>query len=331
MHSVAGENTASSDSTPLIAVTGANGFLGSHVVAALRARGWRVRACVRNLPPRAREDVEWIAVGDLGAETKWDEALRGTQAVIHCSGLAHVGRRDASRREADFNRVNADGTRALANAASRYSVRRLVFVSSIGVNGTRTLGRAFVSEDAPEPRSIYAHSKLLAEQALLEVAKSTGLETVIVRPTLIVGLNAPGNLSKLTRLINKGVWLPLGAIRNRRSLVSVEYLAELLTLSATGERANGRILLAAEQPALSTVQIVAALGRGVRRVPRLIPIPVSWLRLLASVTGYQSEMSSLCDSLEVDGESAAVLLGMSPRMSIEERIVAAAGGANDAG
>jgi nucleoside-diphosphate-sugar epimerase len=330
MHSVAGESTASSDPAPLIAVTGANGFLGSHVVAELRARGWPVRACVRKLPPPARDGVEWIALGDLGPDTNWDAALRGVQAVIHCAGLAHIGIRDAARREAEFIRVNVDGTGALARAASRSSVRRLVFVSSIGVNGTRTSGRPFVSEDAPGPRSVYARSKLLAEQALLEVAKATGLETVIVRPTLIVGRNAPGNLSKLTRLITKGVWLPFGAVRNRRSLVSAEYLAELLVSSAIDERVTGRILLAAEQPALSTVQIVTALGQGVRRAPRLLSIPVSWLRLLAVLTGYRSEMSSLCDSLEVDGQSAAALLGVFPRVPIERRIVAAAGG-DDAG
>lgn len=329
MHFVAGASTSSSDA-PLIAVTGANGFLGSHVVAELEARGYGVRACARSLPAAPHAGVKWVAIGEMGPDTHWDAALLGAGAVIHCAGLAHVGRRDAARRAAEFRRVNVEGTRSLALAAIRAGVRRLVFVSSIGVNGSRTEGRSFAAEDSPDPRTVYADSKLLAERALLEVANSGGLETVIVRPTLIVGRNAPGNLAKLTRLISSGTWLPLGSVRNRRSLVSAEYLSDLLVAAAVDERAAGQLLLAAEEPALSTVQIVAALGRGVGRPPRLFNFPVSGLRLLSRAVGYGSEMSSLCDSLEVDGTSAARLLGLGSRVSIEKRIEAAAMSGNHA-
>lgn len=327
---MAGASTDSSEGPPLLVVTGASGFLGSHLVAEAVAAGWRVRACLRRPFAEIPCGVEPWVVGELCADTQWSAVLEGAEAVIHCAGLAHIGRRDAATREAEFIRANVDGTKSLAEAAVVARVRRFVFVSSIGVNGSVTRGLPFRSSDVPNPVGIYARSKWLAEQALTEVARGGGLETVVVRPTLIVGPNAPGNVERLVKLVSRGWWLPLGGVRNRRSLISVQYLAELLLACARDPRAAGQLLLAAEAPSLSTREIIMAVASGLGRRARLLWLPVVALRCAGALVGRQQEISSLCDSLEVDADPASRLLDAKVRPGIGQRVAESAAGVSGA-
>jgi nucleoside-diphosphate-sugar epimerase len=308
----------------VLVVTGANGFLGRHVVSAALSQRIEVRGCVRTAAASLPAGCEKVVTGEVNGSTDWSTALRGADAVIHCAGLAHLGKKAAAERASEFHAVNVEGTRSLGIAAVRAKVRRVVLVSSIGVNGNRTTGAPFTAADTPRPGTIYGHSKLGSENALLEVAARGGLETVIVRPTLIVGRGAPGNIARLIGLVNSGWVLPLRRVRNRRSLISVEYLSRLLLASARDARASGQLILAAEAPAVSTVEIVAAVGKGCGRPARLIPFPPSWLRLAGRLAGRDSEVSSLCDDLEVDVSAAEDLLAPDSDPEILGRITDAA-------
>jgi len=291
-----------------VVVTGANGFVGARTALALRDRGWHVRLCSRKVLATSRSSVQEFLVPRLDDHAAWDRVLPGADVVVHCAGLAHVGEAEAIRRRDEFKHVNVQGTIALASAALRHSVRRFVFVSSIGVNGSRTAGCPIAANDPVRPSGVYAESKLEAEIALARLAHGTTLETVIVRPCLVVGPGAPGNLERLVNLLRRGWWLPLGAIDNRRSLVGVEALAELLAIAAEHPLAAGRVFLAAQGQPVTTTEIVRALARGASLNPRLFGLPARGLRLLGTLTGRRCDVDRLCDSLEVDASAAHELL-----------------------
>lgn len=268
-----------------------------------------MRAVSRKPPQSSAAGMTFACVSHLDDADAWDRVLPGSEAVVHCAGLAHVGEAAAARRRDEFMRVNVEGTIQLASAALRHGLRRLVFVSSIGVNGSHTDGRPFREADSPNPKGVYAESKLRAEKALVELTRGTDLEIVIVRPCLVVGPGAPGNLERLVSLLRRGLWLPFGAIANRRSLISVDALAELLAIAAEHPAAPGRVFLAAQGQPVSTPAIIAALARGAGVEPRLVGLPIPALRLIGTLVGRRADIDRLCDSLEVDASAARDLLG----------------------
>ncbi len=324
MRSVERSSTVVSDRSRVAVVTGARGFVGARTVLALRARGWRVRAVSRTAPQAIAEGVDGVCVPCLEDPAAWDRVLSGAEVIVHCAGLAHVAEAVAVERRDAFMRVNVEGTLSLASAALRQGVRRMVFVSSIGVNGSRTGDRPFSEVDPPDPKGVYADSKLRAERALNELARDTALETVIVRPCLVVGPGAPGNLERLVSLLRRGLWIPFGSVDNRRSLIGVDRLADLLAIAAQHPAANGRVFLAAQDPPVSTPAIVRALARGAGLKPRLVSVPVPMLRLLGTLLGRRVDIDRLCDSLEVDASAARELLGWTCDTSILSELERAA-------
>lgn len=320
MQSAEPSSTGASDRPRTVVVTGASGFVGARTVLALRSRGWHVRAVSRTAREVIVAGVDGICVPRLDDPIAWERVLPGADVIVHCAGLAHVSEADAVKRREEFTRVNVDGTLCLASAALRHGVRRMVFVSSIGVNGCRTGDRPFREEDPPNPKGVYADSKLRAERSLTEIVRGTALEIVIVRPCLVVGPGAPGNLKRLVALLRRGLWLPFGAIANRRSLVSVDALAELLSIAAEHPAAAGRVFLAAQGPAVSTPAILRALATGAGLEPRLINVPVAILRLIGSLLGKRADVDRLCDSLEVDASATQVSLGWTCNRSILDEL-----------
>lgn len=309
-------STAAFDGSRIAVVTGASGFVGSRALLALSSRGWHVRACSRTAIPAPTGRVKFFSVPRLDDQEKWDQVLPGADVIVHCAGLAHVPENAAIARLDEFTRVNVQGTVALASAALRHGVRRFVFISSIGVNGNRTVDRPFRAEDPTEPKGVYADSKLKAELALAELARGKALETVVIRPCLVIGPGAPGNLERLVGLLRRGWWLPFGAIENRRSLISVDALSELIAIAAEHPAASGRVFLAAQGMPVSTTEIIRALARGAGVRPRLIRVPVPVLRLLGSLAGRTADIDRLCDSLEVDASAARDFLGWTCGLSV---------------
>jgi nucleoside-diphosphate-sugar epimerase len=278
----------------MILVTGANGFVGRSVVARL---GDRAR-------PVTRGDV-----GNIGPDTDWSGVLGGVTAVIHCAARAHVLRGDGSDPLAEFRRVNRDGTLALARAAARAGVRRFVFVSSIGVNGAVTHGTPFRATDVPRPASDYAIAKHEAELALAGV----DIETVIVRPPLVIGAGARGNIGTLAKLMKRGFPLPFGAVtRNRRDLVSVDVLADLLVLCAGHPAAAGQVVLAGDGVTRSTAEIVRAVANAEGVKARLLPVPPTLISAGLGLLGREAMRDQLLGDLEIDIGPTRSRIGWQP-------------------
>lgn len=293
-------------------VTGATGFVGRAVLAAALERGWAVRAVLRSADPRLPAGAEGVAVGDLAAPRDLTAALDGIDAVIHLAGIAHRGAEIAEDR---YHAVNAEGTRLLAKAAASASVGNFVFVSSIKVNGDRTAGAPFRPDDPPAPSDAYARSKLAGERALAEEAGRMGWS--VVRPPLVVGAGAGGNLLRLLSVVRKGIPLPLGSTGNRRSVIGLDNLVDLLLTAPP--RPGGQILLCADDNPMSTTEIIVATAAAAGIRPRLLPAPPALLRAAAGAIGRGEDSRRLLDDLVID-DSATRALGWRPKLSTRESL-----------
>jgi nucleoside-diphosphate-sugar epimerase len=294
---------------PLVLVTGGSGFLGLALSRTLKAAGWRVRTTVRD----GQSSPDRFATGDLRGDTDWSAALQGVDVVVHAAGRAHKMEKADDQSAAAFKRVNVDATLALARQAAASGVRRLVFISSIGVNGSSTHGRGFRHDDPPHPHSPYAHSKWEAEQGLRGAAAETGLEVVIIRPPLILGPEPKGNLATLNKVIARGLPLPFGLVRaNRRDLVSLDILCDLIETALDHPAAAGQTFLASDGAPISTRTLLQKLAADQGRSVRLAPVPPSWLGAFLKLAGKSALAAQLLGDLEVDIQHTRNTLGWSP-------------------
>lgn len=298
-------------------VTGANGFVGAEIVRQLRAQGAAVRLAVRT-PTGAADEV---VVGDIGPKTNWSTALAGVDRVIHCAARVHQMDDRAADPLAAFRTVNRDGSAALAQQAAEAGVKRLVFLSSIKVNGETTKDRGpFTAEDAPDPQDPYGVSKSEAEQALYSIAAETGLEIAIIRPPLVYGPGVRANFARMVSWVARGRPMLFGLCRNQRSLVSVTNLASLAIAASKHPAAAGATLLASDGETVSVRDLLSRIGVAFGRPARLLPVPPALLRLAGSLTGQRAAIDRLCDPLVVDGESTRRLLGWHPPATMAETL-----------
>ncbi|MCK6528685.1 SDR family oxidoreductase [Myxococcota bacterium] len=304
-----------------ILVTGANGFVGRALCPALAAAGHAPLAAVREASALAAPvGAEARRAPDLGPEADWREALRGVDVVVHLAARVHVMRDGSADPLAEFRRVNAAGTRRLAEQAAAAGVRRMVLASSVKVNGEATRGTPFRETDAPAPVDPYGVSKQEAEEALFEVAARGELEAVVLRPPLVYGPGVKGNFLTLLRLCRRALPLPLAAVENRRSLVYAGNLADALVRCATHEAAAGRTFLVRDGEDLSTPALIRAIAAAQGRPARLFPVPPPLLRRSAAVLGRSAVVSRLLDSLQVDDTALRSALGWTPPFTVERGI-----------
>lgn len=307
-----------------VLVTGATGFVGRGVLPALSHLSVSVALWKEEerslLPP----GVPGIVVGSIGPNTDWKDRLKGFDAVLHMAGRAHVLKETESDPLQIYREINRDGTIHLARESVAQGVGRLVFISSIGVHGRGQglgyTGPGYAPGMATEPEDDYAVSKLEAEQLL---ATMEGLEAVMVRPPLVAGPNAPGNLNSLMNLVWRGMPLPFGGLKNRRSLVGLGNLASFLAACLTHPNAAGKTFTVADKEILSTTEIIRRLAEGMGRSARLFPIPVGAAGALARAAGKRKTFESLYGSLVVDASLAARELGWSPPFPASEGLVQA--------
>lgn len=298
-----------------VLVTGASGFVGRTLCRRLVAGGVRVRAAVRNaraLPgtvPGGPHPPEVVAVGDIGDDPDWGKALAGCRTVIHLAARVHVLREQSADPLAEFRRVNSAGTRRLAEAAVAAGVERFVFVSTIKVHGEASPGRPLVETDALEPSDPYAVSKYEAEQALAEVCGRSSMRLTILRPPLVYGPGVGGNFARLLRAVDRGVPLPFGAFRNRRSLVYVENLADAIWTSIAAHAAAGGTYLVSDGEDVSTPELIRRLAAALERPARLVSVPVWLLRAGAATLGRARDFDRLAGDLALD--SGAIRRGLS--------------------
>ncbi|MBY0579478.1 MAG: SDR family oxidoreductase [Burkholderiales bacterium] len=299
-----------------ILVTGANGFVGEVLCRKLVERGFEAKGAVRSEDIPLAPGVEKIVAGSIDSSTDWSSALKGIDCVIHLAARVHVMKEESPDPLAEFRHVNTEGTRRLALAVAEHGVKRLVYVSSIKVNGEATKGEPFSEQGAPNPQDPYALSKWEAEQSLLEISRETGLEIVILRPPLVYGPGVGGNFIRMLEWLKKGIPLPLGSVKNRRSMIHVENLADALILCSTHPDAKNETFLVSDSECISTPDLIRMLSEKMGREARIFPFPVPLLHVLGRLTGKSAEIERLTGSLEIDSSKIRQKLGWKPPHSI---------------
>lgn len=300
-------------------VTGSTGFVGRHLVNAMHLLGHPVRAAVR--APNASLQASQVVIPQNYVDVDaWRQLMTGCDIVIHLLGRAHVMREVTSDPLTAFRLINTEVTTACAAAAVAEGVRRFVFVSSVKVNGESTLpGRPFLPQICPPPQDPYGLSKWEAEQALRELASRAGMELVIVRPPLVYGPGVRANFQSLVNAVRRGLPLPLAnATRNRRSLVGVDNLVDLLLTCASHPAAAGQTFMASDGDDLSTADLLRRIGFATGRPARLWPMPLPLLQLGAKMLGRERMAQRLLDNLQVDICHTRCTLNWTPPLSVDE-------------
>jgi UDP-glucose 4-epimerase len=285
--------------TGLIALTGATGFIGRHLLADLTARGYRVRVLLRR-PTALPEGAASAMVGDLTRPINMAAALSGVDAVVHSAGLAHAM---SGAPEDDYRTLNTEATRRLAEAAARAKVRRFVFLSSIRAQVGASAPGVVGEGDPAEPTDAYGRSKLEAERALAE----TGLDWVALRPVLVYGAGVKGNMAALLGLARSPYPLPLGGLAARRSLISLDSLSGAVETVLRAPQPLNRALVAADPDPLSLPEMIAALRAGLGRGAGLVPVPAGLLKLACRMTGREAQFARIAEGLVARADGLAAL------------------------
>lgn len=282
-----------------ILITGGAGFIGS--------------ALMKRIGSKAE------AISGRAPKCNWVPLLQRAECLVHLAARVHVMSDVVEDPLAEYRLSNVNLTVDLAQEAARAGVRRFVFISSVKVNGDETTtGRAFTAWDTPQPQDPYAISKMEAEKALLSIAENTGLEVVIIRPPLVYGLGVSANFGALMRAVSLGVPLPLGGIDNRRSLVALDNLIDLIVTCVYHPRAPGHVWMVSDGEDLSTTELVRRMAIAMGRNASLINLPVGLLEMLGYLTGKSHLVHRLCSSLQVDISETEALLGWKPPINVDE-------------
>lgn len=303
-----------------VLVTGASGFVGSALVSRLHHdEAWSVRAATR---AAAALPVDAVTIDGIDGTTDWSRALAGIDVVVHLANRAHVPHDISSDSLADYRRVNVDGTLRLAEQAAAAGIRRFVFVSSVKVNGEQGV---FLESDPPAPRDAYGVSKMEAERALQYLGSRSGLGVVIVRPPLVYGPGVKANFAALVNVVSRGIPLPLGAIRNRRSLVALDNLVDFLCTCVSSPAATGETFFVSDGHDLSTPDIVRQIASALDRPARLLSVPPMLVASAGALLGRRGAAARLLGSLQVDISKARRLLGWTPPVSVPDAFRRAVG------
>lgn len=299
-----------------IAITGATGFVGSSLCNFLNTKKVTFRAVARV----GEGDV--VSIGNIDVNTNWADALVDIDVIIHAAARVHVMDDVSFDPLAEFRKVNVEGTLNLARQAVAAGVHRFIFISSIKVNGEATkLGLPFNADDMAAPLDPYGVSKYEAEQGLLQLAKETGIEVVIIRPPLVYGPGVKANFAAMMKWLQKGVPLPLGTIQNKRSLVALDNLVDLIWTCTHHPAAANQIFLAGDGEDLSTTELLQRMAKALDVPSRLIPVPMWALNFGAKLLGKADMAQRLCGSLQVDISKARAVLGWEPPVSVDEALL----------
>lgn len=299
----------------MIFVTGASGFVGRALILGL------ARKCALPLVAgmHRRQILDWpsgVLTRDVGLS---DTDFRGVSTVIHLAARVHVMRESKGNPLAAFREINVDTTLHLARLAAAAGVRRFVFVSSVKVNGeTSVLGSPLTELHLPNPQDSYAVSKWEAEQVLVAIAASTGMELVIIRPPLVYGPGVTANFASLMRVVQRGIPLPLGSVNNLRSLVGLDNLVDFIMTCAEHPAAANETFFVSDGDDISTPDLIRALARASQCPARLFSVPVGMLTAIASIVGRRAELDRLCSSLQLDISKARRRLQWVPPATLDQ-------------
>jgi nucleoside-diphosphate-sugar epimerase len=301
-----------------ILVTGATGFIGRALCFGLVERGHTVLGTCRG-PAEPISGVELRSIGNIGPDTDWSAHLEGIEVVVHLATRAHNSARAPEENQ------EPQAARFLALSAARAGVSRLIHMSSVRAMGDATHpGAPFRAADPPRPSDPYGRGKLAIESALLAAAQEGGVEVVILRPPLVYGPGVKANFRALMRLTASGLPLPFRRIDNRRSLIFIDNLVDLVCRACLHPGLNGRVLLARDAADLSTPELIRILAAGLGRPARLFGLPPPALAAFHRVPALGRLVSRLILSLQVDDAATRAVLSWQPPISPEFGLAATA-------
>jgi len=307
-----------------ILVTGANGFVGRALCKALHQSSYQVRTTTRTANKHQTSPDQFL-VGDIIATTQWEQVLPDINVVIHLAARVHVMNDQAVDPLSEFRKVNVAGTLNLARQAAMAGVKRFIFISSIKVNGESTAANhPFSADDIPAPADAYGISKREAEDALRLLAEETGLEVVIIRPPLVYGPGVKANFLSMMRWLHKGLPLPLGNIDNKRSLVALDNLVDLIATCVDHPAAANQTFLVSDDEDLSTSGLLHRMAKALGKTAWLLPFPGWLLTMVAGLIGKKAVAQRLCDSLQVDITKTRQVLNWTPPINVDEGLRRAA-------
>ncbi len=299
-----------------VLLTGSTGFIGKHVYS---SNPDLFRCVIRGGNKLNYSDC--YEIDDLNAKTDWRRAFENVEIIIHLAGLAHSNLFSKN----DYKSINVEGTLKLALDAVNSGVKRFVFVSSIVVNGTSKGRSPFSTSSEVNPHNAYAQSKYDAELGLQKIAQETGLEVVIVRPTLVYGVSAPGNFGSLVKLVQKLPFLPFGLADNKRDFIAVQNLVDLLMACAKHPKAAGHTFLASDGETVSIKAFTNAIAKGLNTSLIQLPIPISLMRFVARLVAKSAMAEQLLGDLDVDSSNAHQILGWLPPYTMEQAMALLSG------
>lgn len=306
-------------------ITGATGFVGKALCEAANHFGAHVRAASRQsfdfgagIENSVIPDLGGLENPSINSSEVLRHAVKDMDVVVHLAARVHVMHESEADAISAYRRVNVEGTLQLARAAAAAGVRRFIYLSSIKVNGESTeLGHPFAADDTARPEDPYGVSKLEAEQALIKLTQSTGMELVIIRPPLVYGPGVGANFATMMRWLNYRLPLPLGSIQNRRSMVGLDNLTDLILRCCYHPAAAGQVFVVSDGHDVSVSELLSRIARLMQLPNRLMPVPMPVIRFFAILLGKQGVAQRLCGSLEVDIEKTRRLLGWNPPVSLD--------------
>lgn len=306
-----------------VLLTGYTGFIGSNLLSRLEV-DYKVSLLGRKQPEKL--DCEFYS-GELNSKSDFRVALSNITTVIHCAARAHIMNDDSQDPLSEFREVNTYGALNLAKQAASSGVKRFIFISSIKVNGESTEGGTrFNSGDKRKPEDPYGVSKAEAEEGLFEIAKETGLEVVILRPTLVYGPGVKGNFLNLLKLSKLPVPLPFGLVNNKRSMVYLDNLVDLIVTCIDHQNAANRVFLVSDGDDLSLARLLTLIGQAMNKSLLLLPVPVFLFNLVGRLTGKSAVVDRLVGNLQVDSSDAKQYLDWSAPYSVGQGIKATVDG-----
>lgn len=303
-----------------ILITGGSGFIGFHLISALQSQGYTIRILQRSGQPLNFPNCEYFEQ-DITLDGDFRKIMNGVDAVIHLAGRAHKKDSQNEHNFEEFFSTNVVGTRNIANHAVSAKVKRFIFLSTVKVNGEETRrDHQFNASDPPEPEDMYAITKHQAEIELMNLTKSSGMDFVIIRPPLVYGPGVKGNFLHLIRGVSSGLLWPLGSVKNKRSLVAIDNLIDLIIVCITHPLAANEVFLISDDQDISTPYLLKCIGEALSKRVRLFSVPVPWLLMIAGLVGKREVMRRVCMSLQVDISKTKNILGWTPIITFEDAI-----------
>jgi UDP-4-keto-D-QuiNAc 4-reductase len=304
---------------PNVLVTGANGFIGRNLCFFLKEKGYTVRGAVRNNKLDLSEADECVQVGGISDLTDWSQALAGVDTVIHLAARVHIMNDSAADPIKAFRQVNVLGTQHLAQMAAKSGVKRLIFISSVKVNGEGAL-KSYTEKDIPEPQDAYGISKKEAEDVLARLAVETGIQIVVLRLPLVYGPGVKANFKSLIKIVSAGLPLPFKGLRNRRSFLYLGNLLDAINTCITHPLAAGQTFMLSDGQDVSTPDLIKMIAQAMKKNAVLFTLHPVILKVLCKIADKDEELEKLTGTLLVDSSKIRDTLGWKPPFNLEQGI-----------